>query len=42
MKFGFDWPSGFGEELLKCLATEDGRRTDAGSCSPSEPAAQVS
>ena len=33
IKFGFDWPSGFGEEDLWALWTmtdKDGRRTDAG------------
>ena len=27
IKFGFDWPSGFREDLLKCERTTDGRQT---------------
>ena len=39
MKFGFDWPSSFGEDILKVWTTLDHGYTIS---STGEPAAQVS
>jgi hypothetical protein len=42
-KFGLNWPSGFrGEDFLKSLQMDDGRRTQSDGSSSPDPLGQVS